>query len=301
MSASDLGRSSLVGAIERLLIDRGPLSVGELLAAVQEAGFDLGPDAEERLLDELYESYADIFIRLMDDRWAHLTTLVDNRVFTHRLTNAEIVHDVLTISPDLVPILAVEEHSDLLRLVDGVQLTVAFPRWVEDAPEDDRPADAFDESGSLLLPPGTLNGLSVDEGDLVSLTITDRGIHLTRIHEDDLQPHPDGVRQRWAEIAGEERPIELETAVLSICANVGEAFRVPHPPITELLDDVGVARHGDWVASAGFDFVGHWATVRASYIAERYRLGRDEAIAVAALSGLHGRLTALVDAVLGIR
>ena len=27
------------------------------------------------------------FTRLMDDRWAHLTTLVDNRVFTHRLTN----------------------------------------------------------------------------------------------------------------------------------------------------------------------------------------------------------------------
>ena len=88
--------------------------------------------------------------------------------------------------------------------------------------------------------------------------------------------------------------------MLSICADVGEAFRVPHPPITELLDDVGVARYGDWVASAGFDFVGHWATVRASMIAEKYQLGRDEAIAVAALSSLHGRLTALVDAVLGI-
>ena len=169
------------------------------------------------------------------------------------------------------------------------------------AAEDDRPADAFDESGSLLLPPGTLGGLSVDEGDLVSLTITARGIQLTRIDEDELHPHPDAVRQRWAEIVSGRQTDRAGDGGAEHLRRCRRSVPRPHPPITELFDDVGVARNGDWVASAGFDFAGYWATVRASKIAEGYQLGRDEAIAVAALSSLHGRLTDLVDAVLGIR
>ena len=98
-----------------------------------------------------------------------------------------------------------------------------------------------------------------------------------------------------------DKPTELETAALSVCADIGEAFRFPHPPLTELFVDLEVARNGGWVASAGFDFAGYWAGVRATMIAEEYQLGRDEALAVAALSTLHRKLTDLIDAVLGIR
>ena len=90
--------------------------------------------------------------------------------------------------------------------------------------------------------------------------------------------------------------------MLSVCADVGEAFRVPHPPLTELFVDVGVARNGAWVASAGFDFAGYWANLRVTVIAEEYRLDRDEALAVAALSTLHEKARpTLIDAVLDIQ
>ena len=234
MSESDSGGLTPYGTVERLLIDRGPLSAIELIEVVRESGVDLGTDAEEDLLTELYE-VGDDFTRLASGRWAHVPTLVGGRMFTHRLTDLEIAHDVLTITPDLVAIPALPDDSGLLRLTDRGALTVAYPGWREAEPDDDRPADAFDELGSLLLPPGTLDDLRAGDGDLVGLRITARGIQLTRIDEDELQPHPDAVRQQWAEIVAGDKPTDLETAVLSVCGDVGEAFRAAHPPLSELL------------------------------------------------------------------
>ena len=164
----------LDGTVKRLLIDRGPLSATELLKAAQESGSDLGPSGEEALLAELHGS-AGGFTRLDDGRWAHIAEPGHRRVVTHRLTQPEIVHDALTITPDLVLIPALEDDSDLLRPTDRGTLTCAFPPWLETDP-DDRPADAFDDNGSLQLPPGTLGDLNADEGDLVSLRITTRGV-----------------------------------------------------------------------------------------------------------------------------
>ena len=66
---------------------------------------NLSPEAEQELLTEFYDSREE-FARLADGRWAYVPPLVSGRLVTHRLTNPEIVHDVLTITPDLVLLLA---------------------------------------------------------------------------------------------------------------------------------------------------------------------------------------------------
>src|SRR6478735_3457023 len=119
MSESDANVLTLDGTLARLLTDRGPLSVAELTDAVGESGIDLGSDAEEELLTELYESAGDGFARLADDRWVYVPALVGGRVVTHRLTQPEIVHDALATIPDLALILALPDNSDQLELGGG--------------------------------------------------------------------------------------------------------------------------------------------------------------------------------------
>jgi tetratricopeptide (TPR) repeat protein len=298
MLESDSGGSTLDETIVTILLDRGPLSLTELTDAVQESGFDLGTDPEEELLTELYDSAGGEFRPLTGGRWAYAPPLVSGRTMTHRLTELEVAHDVVSVTPDLALILTLPNDSDQLRLVDGGPLAIAYPRWLDPEPVDhDRPDDAIGQFGSVLLPAGTLAGLSAFEGDIVSLTITDRGVELITITDSELLPHPEAVRQGWAEIVRGDAPIELETATLSVCADIDEAFRAPHSSLTELFAEVGVARNGGWVASAGFDFAGYWAGVKVKMNAERYELGPDEALAVTALSTLHGRLADRLDAV----
>lgn len=108
---------------------------------------------------------------------------------------------------------------------------------------------------------------------------------MARVNE--VETHSDATRSRLIEIASTGVPLELETAVLTLCADLEDAFRRPHPPFGELLEDAGLARHGDWVASAGFDLAAYWADVRARSLTERHDLTHDQALTVAALVTLH--------------
>lgn len=70
----------LHAAIETLLLDRGALTVAELVDALSESDFDLGREPESSVLDVMYESFGAPFTRL-DSRWAHLPALLSGRIF----------------------------------------------------------------------------------------------------------------------------------------------------------------------------------------------------------------------------
>ena len=276
---------ALHAVIETLLLERGPLTVAELAAVLEESGFGLGRDPEAAVLDAMYASFCAPFVHL-DERWAHLPALLRDRVFTHRLTAPEIDHDLLTISPDLAAIVGLED-ADLLRLADGAEVTVTYGLAPDDLPElDAARTEAIAEHGSIVLPTSTLTDLEARPGDLISITVTDRAIELARV-DDEAKAFPETVRSHLIEIASGGTPVELETAALTLCADLDDAFRSPHPPFGDLLADAGLARNGDWVASAGFDFAAYWTDVRARSLADRHGLSHDQALAVAALVTLH--------------
>lgn len=289
--------------LKEVLLDRGPLSLSELVEALQESelDLDLGPDPEEEVFEELSESVTEEFARLSGDRWAYLPGLVRDRVFTHRLTQAEIAHDLLSVSPDLVSLITLPPDSEMLQLVGGGAVSTAYPGLPGSGSADELAARPIDQFGSVLLPAGALAGLDVAPGNLVSVTITDDGVQLTHVAEDDVRPHPDAVGERLAEIVVGGRPTELEEALLTVCADVTDAFRAPHPPLADLVVEMGLERHGDWLATAGFDFRGYWNGIRITQIAARYELSREQAAAVAGLSRLHLRLVDLMERVLDLR
>lgn len=124
MSAPAQPISKLIAVVEQVLAERGPLDPEALAAALTERRLDLGPDPEE-VLDEILEDDDSLFMPLADDRWCHLPSLLRDRVFTHRLTAAELEHDLLAVSPDLEPALMVTDDYKFQPLSDGTPLRVS--------------------------------------------------------------------------------------------------------------------------------------------------------------------------------
>ncbi|HEY5821720.1 MAG TPA: SEC-C domain-containing protein [Propionibacteriaceae bacterium] len=282
MSEPDWTEWPLKPTLEGLLVERGPMSVAELVEALRETGLQLEADAEDELLEDMYEAMDGAFEPLVDGRWAYLPDLIRNRVMTHRLSEREIADDAVIVIPDLAAMLALDDDSDLLRLVDGETLTFVFPAPLQPGelmePVQDRAGE------SLALPPGTLAGLGATDGDLLSLTTTAEGIELALVAGDEVTPFPETVRHRWIAVVGEGHPTEITQAVLAVYAGVDQAFRVPYPPFDDLFDELGFVRRNAWMAAAGVDLANYWTTADAKRIAEDYEIDHDEALAVHAFS-----------------
>jgi hypothetical protein len=162
---------------EELLAERGPMTIPELVEALERDGVDLGTEPEEDLADALTEGGGDA-VPLLYGRWAYAPALLEGRVFTHRLTAAEVEHDVLTVQPDLLPALPGEAP----RLVDGERLSLTLPPALTGRPAPrDLPPDVIHVGGSLLLPPGLLSGIGAGPDDLVGITVTPVGVEVRRV------------------------------------------------------------------------------------------------------------------------
>src|SRR4029077_19865711 len=118
--------NEIAAAVERILSAQGPMTEEALLDALGADGIHLGPDAEDVLTDVLDEEVA-AAVTLTDERLAWLPTVLDGRVFTHRLTAAEPQRDMLTLNPDLTPLSALTDSPAYRRLTDGSRKTEAFP------------------------------------------------------------------------------------------------------------------------------------------------------------------------------
>ena len=266
---------------EEVLAEYGPMTIPELVEALERGGGDLGSEPEEDLADALSEGDGDA-VPLLDGRWAYAPALLEGRVFTHRLTAAEVEHDVLTVQPDLLPALAGEAP----RLVDGERLSLTLPPALTGRPAPrDLPPDVIHMGGSLVLPPGLLSGTGAGPDDLVGLTVTPVGVDVRRVDASAVTGDPGPIQDALLDLvnASPEDPCDLDPALWTVCADQPDAFRDPVPPVAELLSGASLAHRGNLIAPLGFDFDLHRVEQQVAEVTEEYDLSADEALAVVGL------------------
>ncbi|CAM2950850.1 hypothetical protein BST27_12850 [Mycobacterium intermedium] len=278
-----------VGTLAEILIEHGPLPEDDIARRLQ----DCGADDPEAIMDELLDEMACPARQLLDERWFWLPTLLLGKVFTHRIDATEVAHDILAVTPDLIVIAEVCEYEDYGHYVDGSPAEVAHPGLDDELIEQRGvPAELIGPHAWLLLPPGTLAGLEAGEGDLIGVRVTGNGLVVERV---DAGAHTE-VGERLAATFDDE-PVYLGAAVWTICAEDPAVFTEPLPPLSEIIDDYGLARDGDWLGPDGFDF-DTWRFERGcTVLAERHDLDPDDAFALYTLVKLFEEVAALVDAV----
>jgi hypothetical protein len=229
--------------------------------------------------------------QLVDDRWVWLPAILAGRVFTHRLSADESTHDVLTVTPDLHPITTLCEHEQYQRFADGSAARVVVAGYDDLLDERDIPTEAIDPA-ALLVKPGTFANLSVAEGDTVGLRLTAEGIVLQRV--DVIAQHAAG--ERLAAALDADEPTYVDAANWTACSADPALFTDPLPPLSEIVENYGLAHRGEWLAPSGFDF-GRWRFERrCELLAERHGLDADDALVLTSLVELYNKALLLVEA-----
>jgi tetratricopeptide (TPR) repeat protein len=278
--------------LARILADHGPLHEDDIARRLQDSGVADPDTVLDQILDEI-ECPAG---QLVDDRWVWLPTVLAGRVFTHRLGADEAAHDILTVTPNLDPITALCEHEQYGRLADGSAVRIVLAGFDEELLEQRGiPPEVVDPLGVLLLAPGTLRALSVAEGDLVGVRLTAQGLVVERVT---ALPDSHGVcaavGARLAAMLDADEPVYFDAAVWTACVEDPAVFTEPLPPLCEIIDHYGLARHGEWLAPGGFDFA-RWQFDRGcAAMAERHDLDADDALALYTLVKLYDQMSLLL-------
>jgi SEC-C motif len=278
-----------IAIIEKVLTQHGPLHKDEITQHARDRGMD---DLDSALRWNLLEMDCPAR-QLVDDRWVWLPTLLSGRVFTHRLNADESTHNVLTVTPDLSSITTLCEHEQYQRLADGSTARLVLAGY-DDELLDERiiPVQAIDPAGSLLLEPGALTALGVGDGDTVGVRLSTDGLVLERV--DVTTQHTAG--ERLAATLDADEPTYVDAAVWSACVTDPALFTDPLPPLSEIIEDQGLAHRGDWLAPIGFDF-GRWQFERrCELLAERHGLDADDALVLTSLVELYDKAQLLVEA-----
>jgi len=276
-----------IATIAELLTQYGPLRTDELARHLRDRGMD---DPDSTIRWNLLEMDCPAR-QLVDDRWVWLPAVLAGRVFTHRVSAVECTHDVLNHSPDLSPITALCEHADYQNLADGSAANIAVAGY-DDELIDERgiPPEAIDAVAVLLLAPGTLAKLGVADDDTIGLRLTAEGLVLERI--DVIAENTAGAR--LAATLDADEPTYVDAAVWTACVADAALFTGPLPPLSEIIDDHGLARRRDSIAPSGFDFAGWQLARRGELLAERHGLGADDALTLAALLELHDQMSRIL-------
>lgn len=291
--AAHLGVGSLVpmsddlvaAAVRQALSTHGAMSEDDLLDVLEADGVDLGIDAEE-VLDGVLHEHTELVMPLLDERWVWLPSLLEGRIFTHRLSETEASHDILTWRPDLTPVSILTEMATFQRLVDGSPLSDVFPMLDSEvlAARGVSP-QAVDPAGALLLPAGRLAALGVGAGDLVGVRVGADGFELVGVSETVSCSVGAALSAMLDERPG--RAEMLDVATWTVCADDDGLFREPAAPLSELLAASGLAHDGDLVARDDCDFAAARLAERLEVVKARYELDDDEALAVLAVVKLH--------------
>lgn len=275
--------------LANVLAEHGPLDDDEIVLHLRERGV---ADPIGLLEQVLYETDCPAS-QLVDDRWVWLPSLLAGRVFTHRVGADELTHDLLTVTPDLDPITTLCEYEQYRRLADGTAVREVLAGFDDELLEQRGvPDGVVDPLGALLLEPGTLRALGVTEGDLVGVRLTTQGLVVERV----IATAPSAVGARLAAIVDAEEPEYFDAAVWTACAQDPALFAKPLAPLSEIADDHGLARHGEWLAPAGFDFDRWEFEGGCARLAARYELDSDDAFALYTLVELCERMSLLLTA-----
>jgi hypothetical protein len=276
-----------ISTLAEILTQHGPLHKDEIAQHCRERGMD---DPDSAIQWNLLEMDCPAR-QLVDDRWVWLPAVLAGRVFTHQVSADESTHEVLTVTPDLDPITTLFEHEQYQRLADGSTACIVLAGY-DDELLDVRgiPAKAIDSAGALLLKPGTLGALGVGDGDTVGLRLTPEGIVLERV--DDIAQHTAG--EGLAATLGADEPAFFAAAAWAACVADPALFTDPLPPLSEIVEDYGLAHRGEWLAPSGFDFSRWQFERRCELLAERHGLNLDDALSLTSLVELHDRVSLLL-------
>jgi tetratricopeptide (TPR) repeat protein len=294
--------ADIIHAVERLLVENGPMTEEQLLSALRDSGVDLGREPADTLADLLESGEIPMVLPLPDGRQVMLPVLLADRVFTHRLEASEIEHDLLAIDSDLEPLSALTEDERYEFLVGGEPLIDVDVLFDTDLfAERDIPIDIVLEAGAFLLPPGHLREAGFSPGDLIGLRVTANGFQIEAIDERTIGTDPPaGLGQRLhtvlAAIPEAGGPEDLDGTVWTACADDPELFRTPLPPLGWILDSFGIPHQDGQIAAAGFDFDTWRVQATISSLRLLYGLDDDEALAVVALLYLYGQVAAMHEA-----
>ncbi|ORA78825.1 SEC-C domain-containing protein [Mycobacterium malmoense] len=276
--------------LARVLVEHGPLHEDDIAQRLRETGV-VDPDD---VLDEILDEMVCPARQLVDDRWVWLPAVLAGRVFTHQLSADDAAHDALTVTPDLDPITALCEYEQYQLLADGSPVRAVLAGFDDELLEQRGiPPEAIDPLGALLLEPGTLEALGTAEGDLVGVRLTEQGLVVERVT---ALAHP-AAGARLAATLDADEPVYIDAAVWTACAEDPELFTEPLPPLGEIIDDYGLARRGEWLAPAGFDFDRWHFESRCATLAEQYDLDPDDAFVLYTLIKLYDQVSLLVEAV----
>ncbi|MBX7435444.1 SEC-C domain-containing protein [Mycobacterium sp. Y57] len=273
-----------------MLAEHGPLGRDDILARLQADGVTDPEGVARTALNELDHPARD----LNDGRWVWLPTVLAGRVFTHRVDSTEVAHDLLTVTPDLDPITELSQHEQYQRLADGSAVSLALPYFDDEHLEERGVSpEVVDESGALLLEPGTLHALGVTDGDLVGIRLSDAGLVLEKVETANPSVH---VGARLAAALDPDEPVFLDLAVWALCAEDPELFAEPVVPLTEIVEAQRLAYSDGQVAAPGFDFE-RWRFERdCERLSRRYDIDADDALALRTLVAVYDHMSEMLTA-----
>ena len=275
--------SPIAVAIHHELSIGGPMTAEELLAALARRGLSVSGNDLEDLLDAGGVPHV-VQLGMPDGpAFAALDSVLRGRVFTHRLTAREVAADVLTVEPDLKPLMILTDAPPFDQLADGSPITEVFQ------------GAGVDPNGSLRLPPGSLTGYR--PGDLVGVGVGVGGLTIGPV--DDLNEPPADLRARVRDLINSRdgEPIMLDELIWRICNSDLELFMTPLPPLADLLPEWQLDRRADYVAPTGSDSDSWEAGARIVKLVGAYQITPDQAMTVTDVIRAVDRLTHLIDPV----
>ena len=292
-------------AIARLLAQRGPLTEEEIVNALREDGFHMDPelyDAPDLWVEEALADGDEHLVHfLLDERMAHLPTLLSGHRFTHRLTKDEVAFDMLALLPDLAPLIMLTDRDEYHFLADGQPIEpIAGLLTREDTDARGIPPQSVPDMG-WMLPAGFLTGINATAGEFVSVEATDDGWLIEAVPVGSVAPPSVQLVALMREFTIEHgHPVEIDAAIWQSCVDLPGSFTGLTLPIGEMLELAGLSFFQEHFASAGFDFKAESLADASQELSASYGLGDVEVDALLSLLDLYAAFTlefeALVEA-----
>ena len=295
----------LVAAVIRLLTER-PRTVEELAEALLGEGLRLGlrpVEYVEDLFDEADE--LEQVVALVDDeRLFWPPEVLSGAMFTHVISEPEVVHDLLRATPDLLPLgLLMALDGTGVPLSDGSELPTAMAGLDDELLARRGVPVGLVSDDAWLLAPGWFTGAGIAAGDTVVVAVAEGRVRISRREVaafDELR----AARTRTVvhdlalatDAAGAH---EIDVLVASAVESDPTLFTEPLPPLGELLEQSGFTIQGDYLCPPGVDLRAQRNAARVQRIVTVHRLAEDEAETVIVLTDLVGKTRGLQDALLG--
>lgn len=287
---------AVLASAAEILAARGPLADDELFAELESRGVDLGPRPVDTWAEALDGEPDTQVVLLGDERWGWLPSLLVGRVFVRRVTETEVAHDLLFLTPDLTAAALLFETEDA-RLLDGTPIElIVVPFEPDKLAERGVPLEEVTDYEVVMLPAGYWGSKSVRSGDLIALRIAGDGLALEIPDAPVDAKAATAVAQALTAVLDRREPEQLDTAIWTVCAEDPELFREPLVPLDELFAANGLARLVGWLAREEFDFATWRMQSRMNTVMDHFELDEEEALALLEANRLYEQVADRTEA-----